>query len=295
MKKVVGIIGATGLIGSEAARAFTKLGMRVVRISRTQRNYEGQEWRVLGKDCLTGIDILINLAGEPIDQRWSESNRAKFHASRVELTQHLHSWIKAIPIQQRPSLWLNAAAVGIYGDRAEEQLDESASVGAGYLSELCSAWELAASKEPIEGCRIVLPRIGVVLGCESHAWIKMKMAFQYGLGGKLGTGNQWFPWVHLHDVVGTLLFLSLDSSSEGAYNIVAPELVTNTTFTKSLGKKLSRPTFCKAPAFLLRMILGEFSEALLASQRVIPKRLDDLGYKWHFKSLETALSELCGE
>jgi len=295
MKKVVGIIGATGLIGSEVARAFTKLGMRVVRISRAQRNYEGQEWRVLGEECLEGIDILINLAGEPIDQRWSESNRAKFHASRVELTQHLHSWIKAIPIQQRPSLWLNASAVGIYGGRAEEQLDESASVGVGYLSELCSAWELAASKEPIEGCRVILPRIGVVLGSESHAWLKMKKAFQYGLGGKLGTGNQWFPWVHLQDVVGTLLFLSLDSRSEGPYNIVAPEQITNTDFTRALGRKLSRPTLFTVPAFALRMILGEFSEALLASQRVVPKQLDDMGYKWHFKSLEMALYELCGE
>ncbi len=123
----------------------------------------------------------------------------------------------------------------------------------------------------------------------------MKKVFHYGLGGKLGTGNQWFPWVHLQDVVGTLLFLSLDSSSEGPYNIVAPEQVANTDFTKALGRKLSRPTLCTVPAFALRMILGQFSEALLASQRVVPKQLDDMGYKWRFKSLEVALSELCGE
>jgi uncharacterized protein (TIGR01777 family) len=293
MKKVVGIIGATGLIGSEVARAFTKLGMRVVRISRAQRNYEGQEWRVLGEKCLAGIDILINLAGEPIDQRWSESNKEKFYASRVELTQYIYNWIKVMPVQQRPSLWLNASAVGIYGDRAEEQLDESASVGAGYLSNLCSAWELAAHKEPMEGCRVVHPRIGVVLGHESHAWQKMKKVFQYGVGGKLGTGKQWFPWVHLHDVVRALLFLSLDSRSEGPYNIVAPGQVTNVDFTKALGRKLRRPTFCSVPACALRIVLGEFSEALLASQRTAPQGLDDLGFEWHFKSLEMALSELC--
>ena len=293
MEKVVGIIGASGLIGSEVASAFTELGMRVVRISRTKRDEVDQEWRELDERCLIGVDVLINLAGEPIDQRWTKGNRAKFYASRVELTQNLRCWMQALPAQERPNLWLNTSAVGIYGDRADEQLDESASVGAGYLSELCSAWELEAHNESIEGCRVVHPRIGVVLGRESHAWLKMKKAFQYGVGGKLGTGKQWFPWVHLRDVVQALVFLSLDSRSEGPYNIVAPEQVTNADFTKALGKKLCRPTFCSVPAFALRMVLGEFSEALLASQRAIPQKLDDLGFKCHFKSLEMALSELC--
>ncbi len=293
MKKVVGIIGASGLIGSELASAFIELGMRVVRISRTKREEVDQEWRVLGEHCLIGVDILINLAGEPIDQRWTKGNREKFHTSRVEFTQCLHRWIQALPAQERPSLWLNTSAVGIYGDRGAEKLDESSSIGEGYLAELCSAWEQAAHEETINGCRVVHPRIGVVLGRESHAWLKMKKTFLFGVGGKLGSGKQWFPWIHLQDVVKALVFLSLSPRSEGAYNIVAPESVTNASFTKALSSTLRRPAICPVPALALRVILGDFSQALLASQRVFPKKLEDLDFKWSFKSLESALLELC--
>jgi len=293
MEKVVGIIGASGLIGSELASEFTELGMRVVRISRRKRDGVGQEWRVLSERCLEGVDILINLAGEPIDQRWTKGNRAKFHASRVELTQSLCRWMKALQAQDRPSLWLNTSAVGIYGDRGEEKLDESSSIGEGYLAELCSAWEHAAHEENISGCRVVHPRIGVVLGRESHAWLKMKKTFLFGVGGKLGSGRQWFPWVHLQDVVRALVFLSLSSRSEGAYNIVAPEAVSNADFTKALSRALRRPALCPVPALALGVILGEFSQALLASQRVVPKELEGLGFNWNFKSLESALLELC--
>ena len=289
----MGIIGASGLIGSELAKAFAKLGMRVVRISRTKRCECDQEWRLLSEGCLVGVSILINLAGEPIDQRWTKKNRAKFHSSRVELTRKLNRWIQALPAQDRPSLWLNASAVGIYGDRGTEQLDESAIIGKGYLAELCCSWERAAHGEIIDACRVVHPRIGVVLGRESHAWLKMKKTFMLGVGGKLGSGKQWFPWVHLRDVVEALVFLSLSERSEGPYNIVAPGAVTNEQFTSFLSEKLRRPALCPVPAIVLGVILGDFSQALLASQRAIPKKLDDLGYKWSFSSIELALSELC--
>ena len=292
MKKVVGIIGASGLIGAELARAYKDLGMRVVRISRSEREVAGQEWRVLDESCLRGLGILINLAGEPIDQKWTKKNKAKFHTSRVELTQRLGRWMKDLPASECPSVWLNTSAVGIYGDRDDEMLDESSTAGEGYLAELCAAWEQAAHEESIEGCRILHPRIGVVLGHESQAWLKIKKTFLFGVGGKLGSGKQWFPWVHLQDVVGALVFLSQSSSAEGAYNIVAPEPVTNAEFTKTIAAILHRPAVCTAPAFILRAILGEFSQALLASQRVIPKKLEDLDYNWNFTSLESAISEL---
>ena len=211
----------------------------------------------------------------------------------MELTRKLNRWIQALPAQDRPSLWLNASAVGIYGDRGTEQLDESASIGKGYLAELCSAWEGAAHGEVIDACRVVHPRIGVVLGRESHAWLKMKKTFLLGVGGKLGSGKQWFPWVHLRDVVEALVFLSLSERSEGPYNIAAPGAVTNEQFTSTLSEKLRRPALCRVPAVVLGVILGDFSQALLASQRVIPKNLDDLGYQWSFSSIELALSELC--
>ncbi|MEO1857628.1 MAG: TIGR01777 family oxidoreductase [Rubritalea sp.] len=290
---VVGIVGASGLIGSELANAFIELGVQVVRISRTKREVVDQEWRVLDQRCLEGLDVVINLAGEPIGQRWSEGNREKFYESRVGVTQCLHRWILALPLHKRPSVWLNTSAVGIYGDRGGEELDELSSLGEGYLAELCADWENAANAEPISGCKVLKPRIGIVLDSDADAWLKMKRPFLYGVGGKLGTGKQWFPWVHLQDVVGALVFLSLSSHPEGVYNIVAPEPVTNTYFTKALGRALSRPAVCAVPAFVLGLILGDFSQALLASQRVIPNKLEALGFKWEYRTLEAALIELC--
>ncbi len=293
MEKVVGIIGASGLIGAELAHAYTELGMSVVRISRTKRSVSGQEWRVLGENCLAGLDVIVNLAGEPIDQRWSKANLAKFRASRVELTQRLLQWLKVLPAQERPSLWLNASAVGIYGDRGDQKLDETSGVGEGYLADLCSAWESASNDGGISGCRVVHPRIGVVLGRDSHAWRKMKKPFLFGVGGRLGNGKQWFPWIHLQDAVRALVFLSLTPHSEGVYNIVAPESVTNAEFTKALAGILRRPALCPVPASVLRVVLGDFSQALLASQRATPRKLEDLDFKWNFSSIELALKELC--
>lgn len=291
----IGIVGASGLIGAELALAFESMGVRVVRISRTLREHNQQEWRVLNKACLNDITVLINLAGESIDQRWTQSNRAKFHSSRIELAQTLHAWIKDLPLDERPSVWVNASAVGIYGDRGDEELEEFSAVGEGYLADLCSAWEIAAHQETIPGCRVIHPRIGVVLGRKSPAWVKMKKVFQSGLGGKLGPGNQWFPWVHIADVVQAIVFLANDSNAEGPYNLVASQQITNSEFTKSLGSKLSRPTLFTVPVFALRLILGDFSEALLASQKVTPKRLEAIGFQWRFDSIESALSELCEE
>lgn len=295
MEKSVGIIGASGLIGTELASAFETQGWRVIRISRSPRVIGNQQWAGVKQDSLRGLDVLINLAGEPVDKRWTDKNKRRFHKSRVGLTATLAEWLINIPEEERPKLWMNASAVGIYGDAGDTPLTESSPPATDYLSDLCVQWEAAAHALEIPNCRIIHPRIGVVFGKKAHAWEKMKVPFSLGLGGKLGSGQQWFPWVHLQDVVHSLIFLAQHPTAEGPFNIVAPESVRNTHFTKSLGKAFSRPTFCTVPRFVLKLMLGEFSSALLASQHVVPEALEKAGYEWEFADINEALTDLLSE
>lgn len=292
MTRSVGIVGASGLIGSELANHYQKLGWRVVRMSRHPKHILHQEWRLIEKQSLANLDVLVNLAGEPINKRWTDENKARFHKSRVGLTQQLATWLSELPEDQRPSVWLNASAVGIYGDAGDGLLAEDSPPGTDYLAQLCTEWEAAAHHVPVNGCRIIHPRFGVILDKKAKAWIKIKTPFVLGLGGNLGNGEQWFPWCHLQDVVGSLIFLSQHPTASGPYNIVAPESVRNKQFTKALGTALHRPTFFGVPRLALRLMLGEFSSALLASQRVTPERLEISGYQWRFAALQEALVDL---
>lgn len=291
--KSIGIIGASGFLGGELASAFELDGWRVIRISRSLREVPGQEWRQLGEDAFAQLDVLVNLAGERIDQRWTKANKRKFHESRVGLTRQIAGWISSTSIEKgRPKVWLNAAAVGVYGDRGDEELSESAVTGSSYLAQLCEDWESAAHEVTIEDCRVIHSRIGVVLGSQSIAWLKMLKVFKFGLAGKLGNGAQWFPWIHVKDVVASMVFLIKRGVPAGAYNLVAPVSVTNAEFTGLLGAVLRRPTVFRVPRLALRCLLGEFSDALLASQRVKPQKLEDLGFKWTYPNLKSAIDAL---
>lgn len=292
MSKSVGIVGASGLIGTELARVYQELGWRVLRISRRPKHILNEEWAVIEKESLAGLDVLINLAGEPIDKRWTDANKRRFHTSRIGLSQQLGRWLNELPDDQRPPAWINASAVGIYGDCADTVLTEQSPAGSNYLAQLCKDWEAAAHETPLTNCRIIQPRIGVVIGKKAHAWEKMNTPFSLGLGGKLGNGKQWFPWIHLKDVVDSLIFLSEHPGAEGPYNLAAPESVRNAVFTKALGSALHRPTFFSVPGFALRFLLGEFSSALLASQQVSPQNLEKSGYQWSFPTLSKALEDL---
>lgn len=292
MNRSVGIIGASGLIGSELAKTYQNQGWHVLRISRRPRKIVNENWSSLNKESLAGLDVLINVAGEAINKRWTASNKDHFYKSRVGLTQQLSVWISELPADQRPTTWINASAVGIYGNRGDDILTEQSPHGSDYLAQLCQEWEAATHHRPLADCRIIHARIGVVFGRKAQAWEKMKVPFSLGLGGKLGNGKQWFPWVHLNDVVNSLIFLSESSTATGPFNIVAPELVTNQQFTKTLGKVLHRPTLLWVPRFILRLMLGEFSSALLASHRVTPDKLEKSGYRWNYRKLKTALRDL---
>lgn len=289
MAKKIGIIGATGWIGQHLVERIRARGDDVIGFSRRENPNNDHEWRVwngVGRVDLSGIDAVVNLAGEAIDQRWTDLKKEAFYKSRVTLTEEL---VRSINHDKVPLL-LNASAIGLYGDRGDELLPETASVGEGYLAELTRQWEKASDGAQAKIC---LLRTGVVLGKDGRAWKKMAPPFKLGLGGKLGPGTQWMPWIHLADEIGSILHC-LDYEIEGPVNLVAPKSCTNSEFTKTLGKALNRPTIFTAPAFALKLALGDFAqEGLLASVRVVPEVLNQTGYQFKYETIEEAVAELC--
>ncbi|MFW2385842.1 MAG: TIGR01777 family oxidoreductase [Akkermansiaceae bacterium] len=289
MAKKIGIIGATGWIGQHLVEGIRARGDDVIGFSRRENPNNDHEWRVwngVGRVDLSGIDAVVNLAGEAIDQRWTDLKKEAFYKSRVTLTEEL---VRSINHDKVPLL-LNASAIGLYGDRGDELLPETASVGEGYLAELTRQWEKASDGAQAKVC---LLRTGVVLGKDGRAWKKMAPPFKLGLGGKLGPGTQWMPWIHLADEIGSILHC-LDHEIEGPVNLVAPKSCTNSEFTKTLGKALNRPTIFTAPAFALKLALGDFAqEGLLASVRVVPEVLNQTGYQFKYETIEEAVAELC--
>lgn len=289
MAKKVGIIGASGWIGRHLAAALSERGDHVVGFSRRENSSQNHEWRVWngsGEIDLAGIDAVINLAGEAIDQRWTDAKKEAFYKSRVTLTEDL---VASMNHHKVPQL-LNASAIGFYGNQGDTKLSESAPLGSGYLAELTSQWERAT--EGAEA-KVSLLRTGVVLGKDGRAWKKMAPPFKLGFGGKLGSGKQWMPWIHLADEIGATLHC-LDQEIEGPVNLVAPVSCTNAEFTKALGSALNRPTVFAAPAFALKLALGDFAkEGLLASVRVVPEVLEKTGYQFKYETIEEAVAELC--
>jgi uncharacterized protein (TIGR01777 family) len=291
-KRKMGIVGASGFIGGELARQASEAGWEVVGYSRSKRDPDAvvAEWREWsGEPCVSGLDVIVNLAGEGIDKRWTESNKRSFRESRVGVVETIVGAVQRA--EQRPKVFLNGTAVGFYGDRGDELLDEGSSPGDGYLAELCKDWEKAADSVGLLGVRVLTWRTGVVLGQGGAAWRKMRLAFSCGLGGRLGGGSQWMPWIHVEDLVAGMLHM-LDTDYAGPVNATAPEPERNADFTRQLAKALHRPAFMHAPAWALKLGLGGFAGALLASQRAVPKVLLQEGYRFRYPTLELALDEL---
>ena len=252
---------------------------------RTDEHLTWRQWDTRSVPDLSGLDALINLAGEAIDQRWTQERKKKFRRSRVDLSRHLAEAVDrdGVPV------WLNASAVGFYGDRGDELLTESSAPGSGYLSELTQEWEEVAVAE---SARVVHLRTGVVLGKDGRAWQKMAPIFRLGLGGKFGDGQQFMPWIHLEDEIGGILH-ALDQELSGPLNLVGEESVRNVEFTRTLADVLRRPAVLPAPAFALKLALGEFAkEGLLASMRVQPAALSLSAYQFRFPTLRSALADL---
>ena len=238
---------------------------------------------------VAGADAVVNLAGDSIGKRWTQAQMNRIVNSRVNATNTLVAAIRNAP--KRPSTLINASAVGFYGHVADGDVAEDHPRGRGFLSETVNLWETSARKAEEVGVRVVLLRTAVVLG-KGGALRRMALPFQLFVGGAVGTGRQWFPWVHIDDLVGAVLFALDHGDLSGPTNVAAPQAVTMKEFSAELGKALHRPSWAPVPGLLLRIVLGEMSEMVLTGQRVVPRVLERHGYEFKFPDLTSALADV---
>jgi len=244
----------------------------------------------------TRLDALVHLAGESLMGLWTKTKRERIWKSRVEFTlgivRHLGTW----NAENRPRVLVCASGAGFYGDRGDDLLDESSPSGAGFLAELCVEWEKAAKEAESLGIRVVMLRTGMVLGPDGGAFPLLKRVFGLGLGGRLGSGRQWMPWIHVEDAASLILRAVEHDGIRGPINLTAPQAVTNAEFTQTLAQALHRPAFFHAPAFAMRLLLrGMADEMLLGSQRVNPRVATDSGYTFAHPNLQGALQVLLNQ
>ncbi|HEY2573145.1 MAG TPA: TIGR01777 family oxidoreductase [Verrucomicrobiaceae bacterium] len=292
----IGVIGVTGFIGGALAREAAQRGHEVIAFTRRPGAAVASagEVRCLGTDGtamdFSGLETLVNLAGESIFGLWTKARRKRIRESRIELT---HRIVDALARgRERPRSIVSASAVGFYGGRADEILTEESSPGSGFLAELCVDWEAAANRASALGMRVVNLRTSMVLGKGGGGWSVLRRIFGLGLGGRLGSGKQWMPWIHLDDEVGIILHAIENESCFGPMNLAAPNPVTNAEFTKAVARAVHRPAFCHAPAIAMRLALGEFSHVLLDSERAAPRAALNAGYRFRHASLDEALASL---
>jgi uncharacterized protein len=291
------ISGATGLIGSALVPELEAKGHTVTRLSRSGSGANTIRWDPSAGTIdgdLEGTDAVVHLAGESIAQgRWSPDKKRRILDSRVQGTRLLAERISALATP--PKVMVSTSAVGYYGDRGEEVLTEESTPGADFLAKVCREWEAAAEPARRAGIRVVHPRLGIVLTPQGGALGTTLPIFKLGGGGKIGSGRQWWSWVALDDVVGSIVHALTDEGVEGPVNVGSPNPMTNAEYTKVLGKVLGRPTVLPLPAPAARIMLGEVADALLlASQRMRPARLQATGYAFRYPHLEGALRHLLG-
>jgi len=296
------VTGATGLIGRQLCKSLKGEGHSVIALSRAPEKAEGLaadeilKWDSMSgpppSESLSQVEAIVHLAGEPVaDHKWTDEQKNRIRASRVTSTRNIIAGIR--DASPRPAVLVSASAVGFYGDRGDETLDENSSAGRGFLSEVCQEWEREAAAATELEVRAAIVRIGVVLSPEGGALKKMLTPFKLFAGGPLASGRQWFPWIHIDDIAGILRH-ALFGSVSGAINATAPECVTNAEFSRALGRALHRPAFMPTPEFALRMVFGERADVLLMSNRVSPKVALDTGYNFQFPNLAPALEDLLG-
>ncbi len=287
------VAGGTGFIGTPLCYTLVAHGHEVRLLSRRPQPASSGirvlSWEDLGRgQGLTGVEGVVNLAGEPIvGRRWSPAQKARVTASRVETTRRLVAAL--VPLSPRPSVLVNASAVGYYGAREDEPLTETDAPGRGFLAELCQAWETEARAAESIGIRTVRLRLGVVLGPGGGALAKMVPPFRMFVGGPLGDGRQILSWVHLDDVIGLIEWALESALVSGAVNATAPEPVTMREFSRELGRVLHRPSWAPVPAGVLRLLMGEMAEMLLTGQRVLPRVALSAGYRFRHPDLSGAL------
>jgi len=299
--RAVLVSGATGLVGARLTAALLRRGDAVRALTRSpeaaalrlgaQATPVAWDGLSVPGEALAGTDAVVHLAGEPVFAgRLTPARRSRIRSSRIDSTHSIVRGIGELPQARRPRAFVCASAVGYYGDRGDECLSEAAAPGHGFLADICQDWESAAQTAEEHGVRVACLRIGIVLAREGGALPRMALPFRFGLGGRLGTGRQWFPWIHADDLVGLIQAILDDERFRGPVNASAPEAVRNAELTRTLGRVLHRPTPLPVPAFALRATLGELADELLGSRRVVPERALELGFHFAHPDLAAALA-----
>lgn len=291
------ITGGTGFLGQHLIAALLERGDRVTLLARNfdkAKKLFGERVNLIAtvSPAVSDIDIVINLAGEPIiDKRWTNKRKSVLLASRINTTKALVDWMAAL--DKKPDAFISGSAIGYYGNYPENiSLTEEDKPRYCFASELCKQWEAEASKAEAMGVRICTVRTGVVLDKNAGALQRMWLPFSLGLGGRVASGLQWLSWIHRQDMINCLLFMADNTNIYGAVNATAPEPVNYNIFTKTFARALKRPAFSPMPAFVLKLMLGEAAQLLIEGQRVVPKKLLDCGFEFEFKTIDQALTEI---
>ena len=292
------IAGGQGFVGSRLSDTLLDQGHHVIATGRSAQSSQSHDrYTYISADttepgewlkALKDVDAVINLVGESIFKRWTEKTKQRIFDSRVLTTRQL---VENLPSGRSVTL-LNASGVGFYGNRGSDELTEDEPAGQDFLAALSVAWEGEALQAEGKGHRVVCMRFGIILGAEGGALATMVSTFRRFAGGRLGSGRQWFPWVHIDDLVDAVLFALQQDDISGPVNFCSPNPVTNNELTQKLASALGRPALLPAPGFMLRVAVGEFADVLLGSQRVLPDRLLQGGFQFRYPYLEAALEDL---
>ena len=294
------ITGGTGFVGTHLGNAFLSNGWQVTATGTSSTHslsgkdnftYIQADTTQKGnwQDAVRGADAIVYLAGRNIFNFWTEDYKKQIYDSRILTTRNL---VESMDSHGKPATLLSASAVGYYGSRDEDLLTESTEPGDDFLAGVSKDWETEARKAEEKGVRVALMRFGVILGPGGGALAKMMPAFKFFVGGPLGSGMHWFPWMHVDDLKAATLFLLQAPEEQGAFNFCAPQAVRYKTFARILGQQLNRPSFMRTPAFVLKLVAGEMGAVMLSSQRAVPAKLEKAGFSFQYPELDMALGEI---
>jgi uncharacterized protein (TIGR01777 family) len=293
------ITGGTGFVGTYLAALLLEQGDQVISLGTapTQDKFEHKNFRYISADTtrqgawqdeVARVDAVVNLAGKTIFKRWNERYKKMIYDSRILTTRNI---VDALP-ENSEAVLCSTSAVGYYGSRGDDLITEDEPAGEGFLAKIGRDWEKEAQRATEKGIRVALMRFGIVLGRDGGAMAQMLPAFRMFVGGPLGDGKQWFPWIHIHDLTAAIVAIIEKHEMSGPYNFCAPNPVRNSTLAKTLGRVLGRPAFMPAPKIMLRLALGEFGSVLLESQRAVPQNLLKSGFEFKFPDLNDAIEEI---